>query len=174
MTVTLSYSGNFLTREIISWPTMSNNIAISLSFLDRSSSLLPPPFPPPSCCRIAGHSIYISVLLPLWQESFHDYDILREENQSGSACSTYLSSHLTSFIPPFISLSLSLCPFLQLAVSVRDLFLPPGPLDWSASRMQLWRQKRTRREHAAASRLHSWLHSYCAYRSILAMIGHLR
>lgn len=88
-------------------------------------------------------------------------------------CLLHLSL-VSLFLPPlfYIFLSLSLCPFSQFTViSVRDLFLLPGPVDWSASRMQLWRQKRTRRERAAV-KLIALMVAYCTHRPILATIGH--
>lgn len=175
MTATLSYFGNFLAREITDNGTIITSRSPFRSWTGHPPSFLPH-FLPLHTARIAGHSIYISVLLPLWQESFHDYDILREENQSGSACSTYLSFHLTLLSsPPSISLSLSFSLSLLAAHrrfcsrSLSSIRSPRLVRQSDAIMTSEEDEKRTRRCKPIALMV-----AFCTHRSIFAVIGYLR
>lgn len=130
-------SWHFFARETTLTDRQSdiNNITISLSlFLFLSLSFLsvlvridhlpflviPRSLLLQALSEIAGHSIYISVFFR-WQESFHGYDILREDGTNRvSARSTYLS--------PLFSPSSSLPPSLSVSLSAALQSSPPFPV----------------------------------------------
>lgn len=155
MTTTLSYSDNFLSADR-QWD--NNNIAISLSFLDRSSSLLPPPFPPSlySLPDRRSFHLYFGTLATLTRVSMTTISAGRRTNRVLFAppISRFISLF---FPPPLLPFSLSLFLFVPSRSSPSFLFaisfFHPVPSIGPPVRCN-YDVRGEREEKAATSRLH--------------------